>query len=354
MTTLKIKPIHIQATRQAEARQAVLTKPAGSLGQLEVLAIQLAGHQGTVCPTLCRPWISVFAADHGIAEEGVSAFPSVVTQEMVKNFASGGAAITVLANAYQAHFEVVDVGVLEDVTEQGRLPLPNLISDRVAKGSQSFLKAPAMTDETVKAALKVGERAVSRALKAAADLFIAGEMGIGNTTSATALIAQVCQIPVADIVGLGTGIDETQKQHKATLIEQAQAFHQANMKDPLSILACLGGLEIAALVGAYLACAQKGLTIVVDGMIACSAALITCEMLPEAKLWMVFAHASVEPAQQAVFERLEVQPLLNLSLRLGEGSGAALAIPLIQAACLLHQQMATFTEANVSEGAVGG
>ena len=348
----EIKAIDQAAQTAAVERQNQLTKPPGSLGQLEEIAIRLAGHQGAVCPKVTTPWISVFAADHGVADEGVSAFPSVVTQEMVKNFSAGGAAITVLAKANQASFEVVDVGVLADITEEGVHSFENLQSFRVAAGSFNFAKQPAMTSEMLNKAMAAGCLAVERASESGADLFIGGEMGIGNTTSATAMIAQVCEVSVEEIVGIGTGIDQTQKQHKAQVIKAALEKHRAEMKDPLDVLACVGGLEIAALAGAYLACAEKGLTMVVDGVIACAAALVVCEVAPEVKEWMIFGHQSVEPAQQAVFKRLQVRPLLDLSLRLGEGSGAAMAIPVIKMACVLHEQMATFTEAGVSESEV--
>jgi nicotinate-nucleotide--dimethylbenzimidazole phosphoribosyltransferase len=346
---LEIKAIDTLAQQNAIQRQSQLTKPPGSLGVLESIAIQLAGHQGLVCPQINRPWVTVFAADHGIANEGVSAFPAVVTQEMVKNFSAGGAAITVLAKANDAAFEVVDVGVLADVTEEGKKPFPNLISCRVAAGSFNFLHQAAMSNEMLYKAQNAGCLAVERALEQGADLFIGGEMGIGNTTSATAIIAQICNVAVTDIVGIGTGIHSEQKLHKIKVIERALQIHQADMTSPMQVLTCVGGLEIAALVGAYLTCAEQGVTIVVDGVIACAAALIVCEVAPQAKGWMMFGHQSIEPAQQAVFHHLDVRPILDLSMRLGEGSGAAMAIPVIKMACLLHAQMATFDEAGVSE-----
>lgn len=348
----QVKKIDENAMERALQRQAVLTKPAGSLGELERIAVQLAGHQGRVCPQIHKPWISIFAADHGVAEEGVSAFPSVVTQEMVKNFSRGGAAVTVLARANQASFEVVDVGVLADITEQGEQPYPHLQSFRVAAGSFNFSQRAAMTNEMLNKAMAAGCAAVERAIESKSDLFLAGEMGIGNTTSATAIIAALSDTPIAQLIGLGTGINEQQKQHKTQVVEKSLALHQKVIDEaeekPVAVLACVGGLEIAALVGAYLACAEKGLTMVVDGVITCAAALVTCLLAPRAKQWMLFAHQSVEPAQQTVFDILAVTPLLNLSMRLGEGSGAALAIPVIKQACLLHAEMATFDEAAVS------
>lgn len=338
-----MKPLCQTSMQAAVARQASLTKPAGSLGRLEEMAIWLAGCQGKVCPKIERPWISVFAADHGVTEEGVSAFPAVVTQEMVKNFAAGGAAITVLARENGAQFEVVDIGVFNDVA-----PLPNLISARVAAGSSNFKLQPAMTEAQLQAALTAGEAAVERALAAGADLFIGGEMGIGNTTAAAAMISRLCNAPLETIVGHGTGINDEQKQHKAKVIQTALDLHRAAMTDAMSVLQHIGGLEIAALTGAYLHCARHGLPMVIDGVISCAAALVACKVAPQAKAWMVFGHQSVEPAQQAVFADLAVEPLIDLQMRLGEGSGAALAIPLIKLACALHAQMATFEQAGVS------
>ncbi len=346
---MRVKAISNNAQAEALKHQALLTKPQGSLGRLEAIAVQLAGHQKQVYPKINAPWISVFAADHGVAEEGVSAFPSVVTQEMVKNFSMGGAAITVLAKENQAHFEVVDVGVQYDITEGGKRSFEHLHSFRVAEGSFNFLQQPAMSNEMMQKSMAAGCCAVERALELGADLFIAGEMGIGNTTSATAMIAQICDVSVDEIVGLGTGINSVQKQLKAEVIKKGLHKHRVLLTDSLEVLRCVGGLEIAALVGAYLACAEKGLTMVIDGVIACAAALVVCDIVPEAKGWMIFGHQSIEPAQQCVFERLDVRPLLDLSLRLGEGSGAALCIPMIKMACALHEKMATFSESGVSE-----
>jgi len=339
-----MKPIDTLSLQLAQQRQTVLTKPPGSLGQLESIAIQLAACQGNACPKITKPWITVFAADHGITEEGVSAFPAVVTQEMVKNFSAGGAAITVIAKQENAVFEVVDVGVFNDVS-----PLPNLISERVAAGSFNFAQQPALDNAMLEQAMRVGKNAVARALSSGADLFIAGEMGIGNTSSAAVIISQICQQPIADLVGRGTGVNDQQLQHKQHILSAALNLHQANMQTPEDVLRCIGGLEIAALTGAYLACAREGLPMVVDGVIACAAALLAYEMQPAVKPWMLFGHQSVEPAQQAVFNRLQVRPILDLGMRLGEGSGAAMALPIIRLACALHANMATFEEAQVSD-----
>lgn len=344
-----MKKLDSKSRTLAEQRQNTLTKPPGSLGQLEAIAIQLAACQGTVCPQIKQPWISVFAADHGVTDEGISAFPAVVTQEMVKNFSAGGAAITVIAKQEKAQFEVIDVGVFKDVA-----PLPNLVSKRVASGSFNFTKQAAMTEPMLNQAMQVGQDAIRRAIKAGADLFIGGEMGIGNTSSATAIISQLCQQPVADLVGRGTGVNDEQLRHKQAIISAALDLHQDNMLNTHNmpntneVLRCMGGLEIAALTAAYLECAELGLPMVIDGVISCAAALVAFEIEPQVKDWMLFGHQSVEPAQQAVFNKLQVTPILDLSMRLGEGSGAAMAIPIIRLACLLHSNMATFAEASVS------
>lgn len=337
------KPINQKIKRAAQAHQNQLTKPPGSLGQLESIAIQLAACQGTLKPKIDNPWITVFAADHGVTQEGISAFPAVVTQEMVKNFSAGGAAITVLAKQLNAAFEVVDVGVFKDIA-----PLPNLISDRVTSGSFNFIQQPAMNDEMLQQAMQAGGNAVKRALENDADLFVTGEMGIGNTTAATAIIQQICGGELKITVGRGTGINDQQLRRKEAIIRQALELHQTEFTSALDVLRCVGGLEIAALTGAYLSCAENGLPMVIDGVIACAAALIAYEVSLDVADWMVFAHESLEPAQQLVFKKMNTQPLLNLSMRLGEGSGAAMAIPIIQLACALHSEMATFEQAEVS------
>lgn len=365
-----------QIQHAAYARQMQLTKPEGSLGMLEEIVVRLAGMQGTVNPQIHKPWISVFAADHGIAGEGVSAFPQVVTQEMVKNFSNGGAAISVLAHFSKAEFEVVDVGVLNDLA-----PLEHLVSARVAAGTKNFLEKPAMTQEQMLQALQVGSDAVDRAKESGADLFICGEMGIGNTTSATAIAAVLSGKSPKNLVGEGTGIGFRQKKQKAELIAKAIQTHQAQLTSPLRVLQILGGFEIAAMTGAYLRGAQIGMPMVVDGLIASVAAWIadfvarndqlancesieqmieqgkysipetlfcTCGSLPRISEWCFFGHQSAEPAHETILEALGGTPLLQFGMRLGEASGAALVIPLLQQACALHNQMATFEQAEVS------
>ena len=339
-----IKLLDEQAAESARLRQAQLTKPAGSLGRLEELAIRLAAMQGTEQPQMRKAWVSVFAADHGLAQAGVSAFPAEVTAQMVHNFLNGGAAIAVLAKQQQIAFEVVDVGVNADFT-----PQPGLVIAKVAKGTASSLTGAAMTDSQCFAALEVGKQAADRAFQAGVDCFIGGEMGIGNTAAASLLIAKLTGLDLAPLVGAGTGLDAIGLAHKRQVLAQVMAQHQAlDARDPLAVLACLGGFEIAALAGAYLRCAQLGLPVLVDGVITTAAALVAEQLAPGAKHGWLFSHRSVEPAHQACFDALQVQPLLQLDLRLGEGSGAAIAWPLLQQACWLHNQMATFAEAAVS------
>ncbi|MBR9829599.1 MAG: nicotinate-nucleotide--dimethylbenzimidazole phosphoribosyltransferase [Oceanospirillales bacterium] len=335
-----VKPLDPKAVAAATARQQQLTKPAGALGELEVLAIRLAGMQGRTCPQLDRVSIAVFAADHGVAAEGVSAYPQAVTAEMVRNFAQGGAAISVAAHALGAELRVWNLGTVVELE-----PLPGVESRVIAAQSGNLLRAAAMTSVQLQQALDVGREAV---LHLPAELFIGGEMGIGNTTAATALAAALLAAPVADLVGPGTGLDAKGVAHKCRIIEQALARH-GDDRAPLALLASLGGFEIAALTGAYLACAQQGTPVLVDGFICTVAALLACRINAGVADWLIFAHHSAEPGYQRLRAMLPSRPLLDLGLRLGEGSGAATAVPLLRMACTLHAGMATFAEAAVSE-----
>jgi nicotinate-nucleotide--dimethylbenzimidazole phosphoribosyltransferase len=334
------------ARNQAQARQQQLTKPAGSLGQLEQLAIQLAAMQGNPRPLIERLWISVFAGDHGVVAEGVSAFPQAVTGQMLRNFVAGGAAISVLAKQLGATLEVIDLGTA--------VPLEALRGVRhlqVGAGTQNFLQGPAMTPAQASIALAAGRDSVQRAREAGSQLFIGGEMGIGNTTSATALACLLLECPALELVGPGTGLDNAGVAHKAAVIEAALELHRPAIREAGEALQRLGGFEIAALTGAYLACAQQGITALVDGFICSVAALVAVRLNPHCRDWLLFAHRSAEPGHRRVLEELQAEPLLDLGLRLGEGSGAALAVPLLQLACSLHNQMATFAEAAVAERA---
>lgn len=341
-----VKPIDKKALEQALAYQNSLTKPPGSLGRLEELAASLCAMQGTNKPELDKVQVVVFAGDHGIADEGVSAFPQVVTREMVKNFATGGAAISVLARQLEADLEVVNAGVCFELDD-----MDCLVNTPVALGTANFSQQAAMTEEQLSAALTLGYEAVERAIKKGAKVFVAGEMGIANTSSATALACALLELSPQQVAGPGTGLDEQGVAHKVKVIEKSLAFHGMDKSKPVQILQYLGGLEIAAMVGAYLRCAQQGLPVVVDGFIASAAALVASRIQPQANQWWFFAHASAEPGHAVMMQALEARPLLDLGMRLGEGSGAATAVVLMRLACSLHNEMATFEQAGVSEGA---
>ncbi len=328
-----------EARKAAEVRQGILTKPPGALGRLEEVAVRLAALQGRVNPALDDVQIAVFAADHGVAAAGVSAFPQAVTAEMVKNFARGGAAINVLARLHGARLTVVNLGTVVDTG-----PLEGVVDARIAPGTANFLQQPAMTAEQLGVALNTGRDTVI-----GGDLFIGGEMGIGNTTSAAALACALLQRQAKELVGPGTGLDEAGVAHKAQIIAHALERHARGLDSPLEMLRCLGGFEIAALVGAYLACGQRGIPVLVDGFISSVAALVAVRLRPGLLPWLCFSHGSAEPGHRLVLQAMNAAPLLDLGMRLGEASGAAVALPLLRQACALHNEMATFAEAGVSE-----
>ena len=340
-----IAKISEQSKQEANDRQLQLTKPPGSLGKLEELAILFSAVQNTQQPTIENVHISIFAADHGIAAENVSAFPQVVTTEMVKNFSRGGAAISVLANELNANLEVIDLGT---VVEAG--DLKGVISARIAAGTANFANQAAMTQEQLEKALLAGEAAVQRAIDADAHVFIGGDMGIANTTSATALACVYLDKAPAALAGPGTGLDEKGVSHKVKVIEQALSLHEASLLDEAEVLRFFGGFEIAALTGAYISAAQKGLPVVIDGFIATAAALAAIKIKPGCDAWFIYAHQSHEQGHRLLLEALNADPLVNLNMRLGEASGAAVVIPLLRQACALHANMATFAEAGVSTG----
>ncbi|MGH8080849.1 MAG: nicotinate-nucleotide--dimethylbenzimidazole phosphoribosyltransferase [Lysobacter sp.] len=327
---------------QARARQGQLTKPPGSLGALEDMAIRLAWLQRTPTPSAERVWITVFAADHGVAEEGVSAFPQAVTGEMVRNFAGGGAAISVLARHLGASLDVVNLGTVNDPG-----PVPGVHRAIIAPSTANFCVEPAMSEPQLRAALGAGAASVRAALDAGTQLFVGGEMGIGNTTSAAALACALLQRRPAELAGAGTGLDAVGIERKVAVIKRALALHEP-AQDDYQRLRCLGGFEIAALAGAYLAAAQAGLPVLVDGFISSVAALAAMRLNSGCRDWLLFAHRSRERGHGVVLEALRARPLLDLSLRLGEASGAAVAVPLLRMACDLHNSMATFAQAGVS------
>ena len=327
----------------ARMRQATLTKPPGSLGALETAAIRLAALQHTARPAVDTVWISIFAGDHGVAEEGVSAFPQAVTGEMLRNFAGGGAAISVLARELGATLEVVNLGTVNDPGE-----IAGVRRAIIAASTANFCKQPALTAAQLQAALDAGAHSVAAAQAGGAQLFIGGEMGIANTTAASALGCALLGLPSTSLSGAGTGLDAGGVAHKAQVIAKALVLHADATTAPEQ-LRCLGGFEIAALTGAYIAAAQTGLPVLVDGFIATVAALAAVRINPACRDWLLFAHCSQEHGHARVLAALDAEPLLDLGLRLGEGSGAAIALPLLRLACALHNRMATFEQAGVSE-----
>jgi nicotinate-nucleotide--dimethylbenzimidazole phosphoribosyltransferase len=336
----------------AEQRQAVLTKPAGSLGVLEQLAIQFAAWQGDDKPQLDNVHISIFAADHGVAEEGVSAFPQVVTGEMVKNFVRGGAAISVLAQHHQAELEIIDVGVKDFPQMEG------VIRARAGNSTANIAKENAMTEAQLLLALQAGKEAAERAKANNAQLFIGGEMGIANTTSATAIACELLDISdTTELTGAGTGLDKLGIKHKSSIVKaildryQQESAQQGVDSDnkALPVLRIMGGFEIVALVGAYMRSAQLGIPVLVDGFITTAAALVAIKINEQLKSWMLFSHCSAESGHAKILSALAVKSLVDFDMRLGEASGAATVIPLIRQALALHNNMATFAEAEVSK-----
>lgn len=334
---------------EAQDRQGILTKPAGSLGLLEDVAITLAGLLGDEKPEIKKPLITIFAADHGVVAQGVSAFPQAVTVEMIRNFVKGGAAISVLAQVNQAQLNVVNCGTAFDIDFADDYDA--LLNKPVAAGTADLSQQSAMTERQLEQALSIGQQVVEQGKKDGIDLFIAGEMGIGNTTPAAALGCAYLSQTAEVMTGRGTGIDDAALSNKINVIEKALARLPLTELTAEQILQELGGFEIAAIAGAYIRCAQLGIPIVVDGFITTAAALAACRMNPQVHDWLLFSHQSQEQGHQHMLQALEAKPLLNLGLRLGEGSGAATALPLLRQACALHNGMATFAEASVSESA---
>ena len=328
---------------QARAALADKTKPVGSLGQLEAVAEQLCAIQRTLSPEVERPRILVFAGDHGVAVEGVSAYPAAVTAQMARTFASGGAAVCVLARAAGADFEVVDVGVDAELTG-----LEGIIHAKVRRGTRNFLHDAAMTADELDAAMEVGRDAVRRAAGAWVDAVALGEMGIANTTAASALLSALTGIPASQTVGAGTGVSGATLEHKRRIVERALVRHGDIVSDPRAALGALGGLEMAAIAGAALEAPRHDLPVVVDGFIATVAVLAAVRIDPSITGHLFFAHRSSERGHEAALRALDARPLLDLGLRLGEGSGAALALPILRAAGRIMREMATFSGAGVS------
>lgn len=329
----------------AIARQAQLTKPAGALGRLEQLAIDLAGLQQTERPRAARVPIIIFAGDHGVVAQGVSAYPQEVTIAMMSNFAAGGAAISVLARELGSSLEVVDAGTL------AQSPVPGTVTDKPRRGTRDFSIEAALEAEELAFAFDCGKRAVERAQAAQPDLLILGEMGIGNTTASAAIAAGLLGIGAGEITGSGTGIDAAGRANKARVIDEALARHGLAKAGASAdeILRAVGGLEIAAISGAIIAAAQRRIPVLIDGFIVSVAALAAMRLNSSCQPYLLPSHQSAEQGHRLVLRALDVHPLVSLDLRLGEGSGAAIALPLVRLACALHNGMATFAQANVPD-----
>ncbi len=346
-TVAAIQPHDLEAGAQAAARQAQLTKPPGSIGRLEAVAERIAAMTGQPRPHLDRRLVIVAAGDHGVAARGVSAYPSEVTAQMVANFLEGGAAINVLASHAGARVRVVDAGVAGETPQH-----PDLLRLRIALGTADFTRAPAMSTVDAERALAAGI-ALFTAERAdeGVDIVACGEMGIGNSTAAAAIIAAVTGHTARAVTGRGTGIDDARFEAKVAAIEEALALHQPQQVDGVQLLAAIGGFEIGVLAGVYLAAAAARVPAVLDGLISTSAALVATRIAPGAGEYLIAGHRSVEPGHAAALAHLQLEPLLDLGLRLGEGTGAALAMTLCVAACRLLDEMATFEDAGVTDAA---
>lgn len=335
----------------AWGRQSQLTKPQGSLGLLESIAAQFCGWQGVDAPQLNNLVVRVFAADHGVCAQGVSAFPQIVTTQMIANFCTGGAAVSVLSRHLNADFGVVNLGTAHPLLEVPLQEGTQLINHIIAPGTRDFSRQQAMSQKELAQALFAGRSTLEALIKSGrVDLFIGGEMGIGNTTSASAIYSALLNRCPELTVGPGTGVGNDGLEAKIRVIKQALVLHKDNLKDPLLVLQCVGGFEIAALVASYLYCAQRGIPVLVDGFICTAAALLAVHINPDVKSWFLFSHKSAEPAHQLALEYFDVQPLLDFGMRLGEGSGAVVAVPILKSAIQLHCEMATFAGASVSDG----
>jgi len=340
----QIQPLDEAAMQTARARQDTLTKPRGSLGRLEELSIQLAGMKADPFPSVERKAVIVMAADHGVALEGVSAYPAEVTPQMVLNFLHGGAAINALARQAGARVTVVDIGVATEFE-----PMPGLLRRKVMCGTRNLAQGPAMTREEAELAIQVGDDVLNDEAARGLDIVATGDMGIGNTTPSSAIVAALTGLPVAQVVGRGTGIDDKGLEHKIKVIERALAVNRPDATDAMDVLHKVGGLEIAGLAGVMIAAASRRIPVVVDGFISTAAAMIAIGLAPCVRDYLISAHQSVEIGHQAMLKHLNLTPLLDLNLRLGEGTGAALAFHLIEASTRILREMATFDEAGVSD-----
>jgi nicotinate-nucleotide--dimethylbenzimidazole phosphoribosyltransferase len=350
----ELGPLDAEATTAARAILDGLTKPPGSLGRLEELAITLAGITGQARPSMARRAIIVAAADHGVARRGVSAYPPEVTAQMVANFIGGGAAINVLAAISGASLTILDVGVALAIPDVRPSPRGGrVVRARIRPGTADMTEGPAMSRATALQALELGIAVVDELRGSGLDVIGIGDMGIGNTTAAAAIVAALTGADAAWVTGHGTGIDDAARVRKVAAIEEALARNAPDPRDPIGVLAAVGGLEIAALVGVILGATAARVPVVLDGFITGAAALVAVALAPGTVDRLIAAHQSVEPGHAIVLERLGLRPLFDLDLRLGEGTGAALGLQLIHAAVSIRDEMATFAGAAVSGPVLG-
>ncbi|MDY6830226.1 MAG: nicotinate-nucleotide--dimethylbenzimidazole phosphoribosyltransferase [Thermodesulfobacteriota bacterium] len=339
-----VKPVDTTLLADANRKIDNKTKPAGSLGRLETLAVQMCLIQNSLDPAICQKNLFVFAGDHGVTAEGVSAFPSEVTVQMVLNFLAGGAAINVLCRHYGIDMKVVDMGVAGTFEDH-----PDLVKKKVAPGTENLARQAAMGAEALEAALESGMAVFLEAhARKPIDIVGMGEMGIGNTTPATAIICALTGISPAEATGRGTGVDNAGLKRKTAVIEQALKLHCLDPTNGLEVLRTLGGFEIAGMAGAILAAASKQTAVVLDGVISTAAGLAACVICPAIKGFLIAGHRSVEPAQKAALSFMWLEPVLDLQMRLGEGTGAAMAMDAMATACKIMTQMASFEGAGVS------
>lgn len=349
---MQVKPINKEFEKHIVQTIDQKTKPVGSLGQLEDVAAQLALIQSNKAGKLVnnieinKPTAVIFAGDHGIAEEGVSIAPSCVTRQMVQNFLAGGAAINCFCKSNNITLKVVDAGIIEPLNNDDILSPESFLSMRLGAGTRNIAVEAAMSLEQVELGLSYGEQAITPLIQNNTNLLILGEMGIGNTSAATATFAKLTGVPVQDCVGIGTGITEEQLIKKTALIEKAVSRFDSN--NPVEILQQLGGFEIVQMTGAIIAAAAAGISILIDGFIASVAAFVACKIQPNTRSYLIFSHESEEFGHQLLLSHLNAKPLLNLGLRLGEGTGAALALPLLRSAAEFYNNMASFEDAGVT------
>ena len=338
-----INDLDAKAMTLARERQDQLTKPQGSLGVLEELSIRLAGISGNPRPELGKKVVIVMAGDHGVTASGVSAFPSEVTPQMVANFIAGGAAINVLARHVGAEVRVVDMGVAAVIDD------PKVIIKKVAAGTLNMAEGPAMTRAEAIAAILAGAEVAAAEIASGATILATGDMGIGNTTASTAILAALTDLDVSEITGRGTGLDDDRLALKVKVIRQALDINNPDKEDPIDVLAKVGGFEIGGLAGVILEAAKSNVPVVIDGFISGAAALLAARIAPKSVSYMIASHVSVEPGHRLILREIGLAPMLHMDMRLGEGTGASLALNLVEAACKILDEMATFAEAGVAE-----